>query len=99
MTPLCELAVKHGTDKCSAKHQLTPLYHELFERRRETVCKVLEIGVGSEQTMWPGYRPGASLRMWAEYFPGAYVYGLDVNSNPAHAELVRAIADGSITVA
>ena len=28
-----------------------------------------------------GYKAGASLRMWAEYFPKATIYGLDINRN------------------
>lgn len=81
MTPLCELAVKYGTDKCSSAHMFTPIYHEMFKDRRESVRKVLEIGVGSQSSMGNGYKPGASLRMWRDYFPNADVYGLDVNEN------------------
>lgn len=41
--------------------------------------KVLEIGIGSPDAMkhMAGYKPGASLRMWAEYFPDAGIFGLD----------------------
>ena len=74
MTPLCELAKKYGTDKYP---WYTPFYHLLLRNRR--VETVLEIGVGTPQAMQhvPGYQPGASLRMWSEYFPEALVIGFD----------------------
>ncbi len=81
MTPLCELAVKYGTDKCSPVHQYTPMYWELLSERRELVRRVMEIGVGSKESMGAGYQPGASLRMWEEFFSNADIYGLDVNRN------------------
>lgn len=79
MTELCELAIKHGTDKWPW-HHYTPHYHEMFKDRRNAVKKVLEIGIGDVEGMSqiiPNYVPGASLRMWAEYFPYAQIYALD----------------------
>lgn len=67
LTPLCELARKYGSDKFSAKHSYTAWYWEQFKDRRETVRKVVEIGVGE----------GASLRMWRDFFPNAMIYGAD----------------------
>lgn len=76
LTPLCELALKHGTDKGGwhlkagdTCHNYTPAYHELFKYRREQVKRVLEIGVNY----------GPSLRMWRDYFPNATVFGFDCN--------------------
>ncbi len=76
MTPLCELARKHGTDKGGEHlqrgdtcHNYTPFYHEMFKDRRDTVKNVLEIGVAG----------GHSLRMWREYFPNAMIWGIDSN--------------------
>jgi hypothetical protein len=82
-TELCELAKKHGTDK-GEFHRYTPHYHELFKDRRNEVKKVLEIGIGDVPGMSntvPNYVPGASLRMWAEYFPNAEIYALDNMAN------------------
>lgn len=74
MTPLCELARKHGTDKGGQHHIAgeichfyTEVYHAILAERRERVLNVMEIGVNS----------GASLRMWEEYFPNATIVGLD----------------------
>lgn len=70
MDPLSELALKYGTDKGvnnTGWHCYTPHYHELFSPYREDIDRVLEIGVYN----------GASLRMWRDYFPDAFVIGLD----------------------
>jgi hypothetical protein len=75
---LCELAQKYGSDKCpSIFHGYTPFYDELLRGR--DVKRVLEIGIGSKATMpfVKDYEPGASLRMWLEYFPKAEVVGVD----------------------
>lgn len=80
-TPLCEIAFKYGTDKCpQIRHSYTPFYYGLFRNRRETVAKVLELGIGCPARMVevPGYRTGASLYMWREFFPNAQIYGADI---------------------
>lgn len=66
VTPLCELASYYGSDKVS-RHAYTPFYYELLKDRRESVKKVLEIGI----------LEGASLRMWRDFFPNAIIYGAD----------------------
>lgn len=89
-TILCELAYKYGTDKCpQLKHSYTPFYHELFKDRRESVKKVVEMGIGYYKTIqevaviYDGqlkryYQKGASLKMWRDYFPNAQIYGADI---------------------
>lgn len=71
-TPLCDLAVKYGTDKTPflnspdwRTHGYTPYYHEILSGRK--VKRLLEIGVAG----------GASLRMWRDYFPEAQIFGFD----------------------
>jgi cephalosporin hydroxylase len=79
MTMLCQLADKHMTDKGGTSttyggvpgdtcHTYTPAYHAMLGDRRETVRRVLEVGVNA----------GSSLRMWEEYFPAAEVIGFDI---------------------
>lgn len=77
LTPLCWLAGKYGTDKLGF---YTPIYDLLLSGRRDRVFRVLEVGIGTPEAMKhvPGYRPGASLCMWRDYFPNAYICGLDV---------------------
>lgn len=79
MTRLCELAEKYGSDKTAKyRHPYTPFYDELLRGRE--VKRVLEIGIGTPVCMNPfvnGYKTGASLYMWSEYFPQAEIWGLD----------------------
>lgn len=81
ITPLCKIAFKYGTDKCpQIGHSYTPFYYQLLKKRRKTIKKVLEIGIGSQETMqWvpDHYQTGASLLMWRDFFPNARIYGVD----------------------
>jgi len=71
-----ELAKLPGlqTDKSDANHTFLGqnylhVYEQHFERIRERVNRILEIGIGD----------GNSLRLWRSYFPNAQVWGLDIN--------------------
>ncbi len=78
MASLTELAIRFGCDK-HYSHSYCPVYTDLFRDR--TVNKLLEIGIGFEQLMKPFvpfYIHGASLRMWAEYFPEAEIFSCDI---------------------
>ena len=81
-TPLCEIAYKYGTDKCpQIGHVYTPFYYELLKDKRQSIKKVLEVGIGSKRRGMKGisqYVTGASLRMWRDFFPSAQVYGVDI---------------------
>lgn len=74
LDPLTRIAIAHGTDKWGA-HFYTPIYHNLFSHLRERPLRVLEIGVGGFDCKTIG---GASLSMWAEYFPHALITGIDI---------------------
>ena len=82
MTKLCDVAFKYGTDKCpQIYHTYTPYYYDLFKDKRESVKKVVEIGIGHSQHLRHAvahYVTGASLRMWRDFFPNAQVYGADI---------------------
>lgn len=92
---LTGLADQFGSDKgiqhASALNYM-PLYAEYFARHgfdRSKPLRILEIGTNK----------GASLRTWAEYFPNAKVYGLDITRQYEiahlleHANIKTAIAD------
>jgi len=84
ITPLCEIAFKYGTDKCPQVNgaYYTPFYYELLKDKRETFRKILELGVGSRETLQrvpKHYQRGASLRTWRDFFPNAQIYGVDVS--------------------
>ena len=62
------------------------LYDVLLEPLRNSVQCMIEIGIGtmlptapSSMVNWAGenYRPGASLRVWRDYFPCAQIHGID----------------------
>jgi len=82
MTKLCKLAYKYGTDKCpQISHPYTPFYYELFKDKRNSIKKVIEVGIGSRSTMHyhqTHYVTGASLYMWRDFFPNAQIYGVDI---------------------
>jgi predicted O-methyltransferase YrrM len=64
-------ANQFDTDKQAKDNGYLPLYIEYFKRqelKRNKVQHILEYGTNK----------GSSLRMWAEYFPNAQVYGIDV---------------------
>jgi hypothetical protein len=65
---LGEIATKHNTDKKPRRHNYTTVYETYFERIRKKKLRLLELGIGT----------GASLKMWADYFPNAEIYGADV---------------------
>jgi hypothetical protein len=69
------IAAKYGSDKC-AWHSYGRIYDQLFEGK--AVRKMLEIGIGYKGLLAESYENGASLRMWAEYFPEAEIWGLDI---------------------
>ena len=82
-TPLCHLAEKHLTDKGPKFHGYTEHYYNTITKymKPEEVKVVGEIGIGFLGCMCHvsmHYKPGASLRMWEEFFPNAHIYGFDI---------------------
>lgn len=65
---LTELADKYGTDKGTIFHNYTEDYERIFAPLRDRPVRLLEIGI----------LEGASLRMWAEWFPKGQIVGLDI---------------------
>lgn len=83
MTELCLLAEKHKVDKCPRiLHSYTPLYNDILSPYRTTFTTILEIGIGNAPLMIPivgaDYKPGASLRMWRDFFNSATIYACDI---------------------
>lgn len=82
-TSLCGLAIQYRSDKTpSILHSYTPAYDSILKTRKDSVSFVLEVGIGNLQLMNPivgsDYKPGASLRMWRDYFPNATIIGVDI---------------------
>lgn len=72
--------VPHLVDFCSDRwtdkntvHSYLPAYEALFEKKRLTAKRILEIGIGPI-----ALENGGSLLMWSHYFPNAAVYGMDI---------------------
>ena len=91
---------KEGTDKSSIGHAYVNAYGPLLGPWRDQVRTLLEIGIGTlnpKQDLnmghWSngkhgrgkGYRPGASLRSWAQFFRNAKVIGVDIDPGAADA--------------
>ena len=67
-------------------HTYADFYSLLFEHCRNDVKKVFECGIGTNNptlasTMGIKYKPGASLRVWKNYFINASIYGGDIDKN------------------
>lgn len=67
-------------------HNYSDFYDLLLSHRRLNVKRVFECGIGTnnellESSMGKRGIPGASLRVWQEYFPNALVIGADIDSD------------------
>lgn len=98
---LAQLCDKYGSDKGEVKttghpywwksHTYTDFYSQLFDHCRENVKYVFECGLGTNNTevksnMSITGKPGASLRVWRDYFPKAKVVGVDIDSGCLFSE-------------
>jgi hypothetical protein len=90
---LCDL---YGSDKGEIKSQGHPYawpshtyadyYSQLFSHCRNNITKVFECGLGTNNpellsSMGIHGKPGASLRVWRDYFPNAIIYGADIDKD------------------
>ena len=95
---LCD---KYGSDKGEAQasvhpypwpaHTYADYYSRLYAHCRAGVKRVFECGLGTnnpalQSSMGEHGRPGASLRVWRDYFPNAVVYGADIDRAVLFAE-------------
>lgn len=83
----------YGSDK--DVNGYSPIYHTLFNKERENITSMLEIGIGTmiqgaPSSMCgysqPGYAPGGSLRAWRDYFPYASLHGADIQLDTQFVE-------------
>jgi len=91
--PLTRLAIRCGTDKWGP-HFYTPIYHSLLGHLRDRPVRLLEIGVGGQNSTSIG---GASLRMWAEYFPEGRIVGIDIAEKRLDSDARIIVLRGSQT--
>jgi hypothetical protein len=84
ISELCDL---YGSDKgstASKTHAYSDFYSDFFSSQKLSIKSVFECGIGSINPSIPfnmgiNGRPGASLRVWRDYFPMAQVYGADID--------------------
>lgn len=91
LSALCD---QYGSDKGELKpgghpypwpsHNYADYYERLFGHCRHGVKKVFECGLGTNNpnlasSMKENGKPGASLRVWRDYFPNAMIYGADID--------------------
>ena len=66
-------------------HTYTDVYSTLFDHCRENIKNVFECGIGTNTNLISGmgekYKPGASLKVWRDYFTNATIYGADIDKN------------------
>jgi hypothetical protein len=67
-------------------HTYADFYANLFSHCRNGVTKVFECGIGTNNPNLPSSmgisgKPGASLRVWRDYFPNATIYGADIDKD------------------
>lgn len=93
---LNELCDKYGSDKGEIRntdhpypwpsHSYADLMERMFGHCRFNVQNVFECGIGTNNpslasNMTARGKPGASLRVWEEYFPNANIFGADIDEN------------------
>ena len=91
ISSLCDL---YGSDKgsdASKNHAYSDVYNDFFASQKLSVAAVFECGVGSINPNIPfnmgiNGRPGASLRVWRDYFPNAQIYGADIDETILFSE-------------
>lgn len=70
---LSELVDNTRTDK-NTRHSYLETYEKIFNKKKETATKILEVGIGGSN---PG-EGGGSIKLWYDYFPNADIHALDV---------------------
>jgi len=97
LATLCE---KYGSDKDSVTnkylfdwpaHNYAAIYEFIFRDIRYSIKNVFECGIGTnnltiKSNMGKSGRPGASLRVWQDYFPNALIYGGDIDESILFSE-------------
>lgn len=98
---LSELCDRYGSDKGQLRpddhpydwsaHTYTDYYRMLFDHCREHILNVFECGLGTNNPEIPSNmgihgQPGASLRVWRDYFPKANIVGADIDADVLFTE-------------
>lgn len=82
MKELTTIANKFRTDKGTIEgesHSFTEFYDGILKYNRNEKLNILEIGVLN----------GSSINMWAEYFPNANIYGIDIDLYMSNGKIIN----------
>jgi hypothetical protein len=96
---LCE---KYGSDKGYLDinkstpygwkaHSYSNFYYNMFNHYKDKIKLIFECGIGTNNLNFPcnmslNGKPGASLRVWRDYFINSQVYGADIDKNSLFKE-------------
>tara|TARA_B100000787_G_C16170973_1_gene286474 strand:+ start:749 stop:1555 length:807 start_codon:yes stop_codon:yes gene_type:complete len=74
-----------------SSHNYADVYEILFRLCKDNVKSVIECGLGTnnpelKSSMGLNGKPGASLRVWRDYFPNAKVIGVDIDKDILFSE-------------
>lgn len=75
--------LSYKTDKSSPYHNYTPVYEYYFEPFRNDKFVFLELGLGDKTSL---NREGEDLFAFQEYFPNAWIVGIDNDVNKLYSD-------------
>lgn len=78
MKTLAELSEFYVTDKRPSEHNYVRYYDTYFSRARSSSLSLMEIGILEHPDKANRPFGAASLQMWADYFPNASIFGMDI---------------------
>jgi hypothetical protein len=72
-------------------HSYSEIYFDLFNLKKDEIKLVFECGIGSNNpnmsnNMTVSGKPGASLRVWNDYFKNALIFGADIDKSILFSE-------------
>ena len=67
-------------------HSYSNYYYNLFDHCKNEIKLLFELGIGTNNPSLPSNmtsngKPGASLKIWKDYFPNCQIYGADIDKD------------------
>jgi hypothetical protein len=83
--------IKDGNPYSWPTHNYADFYESLFRLRKDDIKLVIECGIGTSNpdlasSMGVDGKPGASLRVWRDYFRNAKIIGADIDNDILFSE-------------
>lgn len=83
MKTLDQIMLGYRSDKASLYHNYTPVYQSYFEPFRNNKFVFFELGLGDKKSL---NREGEDLLAFQEYFPNAWIVGIDNDANKLYSD-------------